>query len=142
MPDLASTVADVVETSARELARQRGIVIMAAPRTLVIANRASFRDYVRQRFLAEPVGVVIDCTAAEYIDSSGVALLFALAKDARRAGIGYCVSCLSADLRALVNLTRIDTVVPMTDALHEGILAASLGVPPGEIDTARSGDIT
>ena len=116
------------------LAREHGVLIVASPRTLVISTRGGFREHVRQQLISKPAGIVIDCARAEYIDSSGLALLFSLAKQARRAGIGYCVTRLAEDLHTLLRLTRIDSVVQTADTLRAGIQIASVAVTPGEID--------
>ena len=129
-----SEAEDRAELADFALAREHGVVIVASPRTLVISTRGSFGEHVRQLLISKPVGIVIDCARAEYIDSSGLALLFSLAKQARRAGIGYCVTRLAEDFHTLLHLTRIDSIVRTTDTLQAAISIASVAVAPGELD--------
>ncbi|HEY2854994.1 MAG TPA: STAS domain-containing protein [Gemmatimonadaceae bacterium] len=129
-----SETADCDEVADFALARQHGVVIVASPRTLVVSTRGGFREHVRQQLISKPTGIVVDCARAEYIDSSGLALLFSLAKQARRAGVGYCVARLADDLHTLLHVTRIDSVIQTADTLRAAILIASVTVAPGELD--------
>lgn len=125
------------ERADHAFARERGVLIVAAPRSLVAASRSGFGDHVRQQLVCKPVGIVIDCARSEYIDSSGLALLFTLAKEAARRGIGYRVARLDDDLRYLLSLTRIDCVIRIANTLHTAIIEASLRVEAGEPDVAK-----
>ena len=143
IPDLTLHQGGADERSEREeradraLALARGVIIASAPRSLIVGIRAGFRDHVREQLRRKPVGVVIDCVRSEYIDSSGLSLLFALGKEAKRGGIGYGVARLADDLRVLLNLTRIDTVIPIADTLQAAILEASIPVVAGEFDALK-----
>ena len=125
---------EAVELADRMLAMDRSVVIVAAPRSLTIANRGGFRDHVRQQLIRKPVGLVIDCAFSEHIDSSGLGLLFSFAKEARRDGIGYRVTRLAEDFRTLLSATRIDTVVQVAETLRVAILEASIAVDAGQLD--------
>jgi anti-anti-sigma factor len=114
------------ELAYRALAKARGVLIVAAPRSLVTGSRHGFREHVLQQLLCKPAGLVIDCARSEYIDSSGIALLFSMAKEAKRRGIGFRVGRLDENLRYLLNLTRIDSVISTSDSLRTAILEASV----------------
>lgn len=118
------------------LAKLRNVVVIPAPRALVVGSRGEFRDHVRQRLSEKPAGLVVDCARSEYIDSSGLGTLFSLAKEAKRLGVGYSIARLAEDLRLLLTLTRIDAVMCVADTLRTGIVVASEFVEPGEIDVA------
>jgi anti-anti-sigma factor len=121
----------------RALAVDRGVLIVAAPRSLVTGTRRGFRDHIRQQLNCKPVGIVIDCARSEYIDSSGLALLFSVAKEAKRRGIGFRVARLDEDLRYLLTLTRIDCVISISDSLRSAVLDASVRVEAGEPDISK-----
>jgi anti-anti-sigma factor len=120
------------EEAERALAVTRGVLVVSAPRSLIASTRQGFRDYVTQQLSTEPVGLVIDCARSEYIDSAGLAVLFGLAKEASRRGVGYRVARLDDNLRYLLNLTRMDCVIGVADTLRAAIVEASVRLVPAE----------
>lgn len=128
---------DDSELADRALALARGVLVVASPRSLIAGSLAGFGEHVRQRLIGNPVGIVIDCARSEYIDSSGLALLFSLAKEATRRGVGYRVARLDENLRYLLALTRIDHVISVSDTLRDAIAEASAANAPGAHDSAQ-----
>jgi anti-sigma B factor antagonist len=71
------------------------------------------------------VRLVLDLDAVMYIDSSGLGALVAAMKQARAAGGDIKVCALAGDVRAVLEMTRLDKVLPIHATRDEAVAAWS-----------------
>jgi anti-sigma B factor antagonist len=64
---------------------------------------------------------VIDCTQTGYIDSSGLGALVSLSKKVREQGGELRIAGLNEDLRALFELTKLDTLFHISPTAAEAL---------------------
>ncbi len=79
---------------------------------------------VRRRLLdavAQGANVLVDLSAASYIDSSGIACLVEALQKARSEGTDLCLVAISMQARRVLELARLDMVFP----IHDDIAAAT-----------------
>ena len=71
---------------------------------------------------SSPVGLVVDLDLVNYVDSSGVRMLFALARelDTRRRGLAFVLNDASPLCR-LFKVTGLDELVPRAPTLAEAL---------------------
>jgi anti-sigma B factor antagonist len=82
-------------------------------------------DVKRELVSAVPnsaAGLVVDVSDVGHLDSSGVAILFDLARALQRRLQGACVVAPPTALSSRVlRMTRLDWIVPMVDTVGEGV---------------------
>lgn len=79
---------------------------------LDIGNRQAFKEAVGEAMAQGVRLVIVDCTRATFIDSSGLGALVSLSKRLRDAGGDLRLCGLNPDLRSLFELTRLDAIFP------------------------------
>lgn len=81
-----------------------------------------------RELLLESVGraqdVVVDFTAVDYIDSSGVANLVEALQTANRQGTGFQLVCVSGQAMRVLQLARLEKVFAIHDDLEAAMVAA------------------
>jgi anti-sigma B factor antagonist len=77
---------------------------------LTVGNRQELKATVQAGLDAGARKFLLDCTATGYIDSSGLGALVTIAKRVREAGGQIRLASLNDDLRALFELTKLDTL--------------------------------
>lgn len=77
---------------------------------LTVGNRQELKATVQTGLDAGARKFLLDCTATGYIDSSGLGALVTIAKRVREAGGQIRLAGLNDDLRALFELTKLDTL--------------------------------
>jgi len=68
--------------------------------------------------LREPL--TLDFSGVTFIDSSGLAALVSLYKKAREAGVGFEISGIQDAVRLILELTGLDTILPISGQLSSG----------------------
>ncbi|MCY3699299.1 MAG: STAS domain-containing protein [Gemmatimonadetes bacterium] len=96
--------------------------LVAVGGQLTINNRGEFKERVLARLAGGDTDFVIDFTAADYIDSSGLGVLVSLSKHIRDAGGRLTLAGLNEDLQRLFALTRLDSLFEIAESR-----AAALG---------------
>jgi anti-sigma B factor antagonist len=129
---------DATAGADHELAREYNVTLVGAPPALIVGNRGEFKERVKKELERGPRGIVIDFSRTDYIDSSGLGVLFALGKEAKRLGVGYRLTGLNPDLRDLFALTKMDTVLRIAPTPRVAVLEASVCVPAGEMELPKS----
>jgi anti-sigma B factor antagonist len=74
-------------------------------------------------------GIVLDFTALDYMNSSGIGLLVTLLVRAKREGRQLSAFGLSAHYRQIFELTRLDEVISVHDDEDQAVAAAGTGAP-------------
>ena len=95
--------------------RQNGVVVVRADGQLIVGNRHELKDLVARRLAAADRRFVIDFTNTGYIDSSGLGALVTMSKQVREHGGELRIAGLNDDLRALFELTKLDTLFNIAD---------------------------
>ena len=96
--------------------RTRGNAEIARlPDRLVLANAAKVRSEIQDRIASGASRLVLDLAAVEFADSSGLSAILACVNSARRRGGELVLLAPMPRVRALIELTRLDDVVAVTD---------------------------
>ena len=83
-----------------------------------LANGPRLRDDILAVAVADVQGLVVDLTAVSYLDSSGVKVLFQLARDLRQHDQALLVTVpVCSPLRRVLKITRFHEVAPICDDL-------------------------
>lgn len=98
-----------------EFATRSGAEIARLPSTVVLANAAGVRSALEQRIAAGTTRLVLDLARVEFADSSGLTAILACITSARRRGGDVALLSPTPRVRALIELTRLDDVVTVTD---------------------------
>ena len=94
----------------------RGVAeIVRMPPTLVLANAAGVRSSIHERIATGSSRLVFDLARVEFADSSGLTAILACVNGARRQGGEVALLAPMPRVRALIELTRLDDVVMVTD---------------------------
>jgi len=104
-----------------------GVSVARMPARLALVNSAAVRRAMDEHIESVSSRLVVDLSGAEFVDSSGLAALLAVIKNARRRGGELVLASPRPRVLALIELTRLDDVVAIlptvTDAI--GRLAAA-----------------
>ena len=103
--------------------RQNGVVVVRAEGQLIVGNRHELKELVARRLEAGDRRFVIDFTNTGYIDSSGLGALVTMSKQAREQGGEVRIAGLNDDLRALFELTKLDTLFTISDTADQALAA-------------------
>jgi anti-anti-sigma factor len=85
-----------------------------------LANVERVRDAILRALTGDPALVVLDLAETTYLDSAAIAMLFRLSQRLghRRQDLSLVVPA-DSPVRAVLRLTRIDTVIPLYDTLDD-----------------------
>jgi anti-anti-sigma factor len=85
-----------------------------------LANVDEVRHAITTALSDDPAGVVLDLSDTAYLDSAAISMLFRLAQRLghRRQQLSLVVPK-DAPIRAVLELTRIDTVIALHDAVED-----------------------
>ncbi|HEX6089140.1 MAG TPA: STAS domain-containing protein [Gemmatimonadales bacterium] len=103
--------------------RQNGVVVVRADGQLIVGNRHELKDLVARRLAAADRRFVIDFANTGYIDSSGLGALVTMSKQVREHGGELRIAGLNDDLRALFELTKLDTLFTISDTAEQALAA-------------------
>jgi anti-anti-sigma factor len=109
-------------------ATPHNIEIVEVPFQLIVGNRQEFKADMLERFAAGK-DLILDFSGTVYLDSSGLGVLYAINKAGIKLGRRLAFCGLNGDLLTLFELTRMDTVLPLTDTLSSAL--AKLGADAG-----------
>lgn len=108
-----------------EISSQNGITIVEVAGQLIVGNRQALKDRILEELDGGARKFLIDFEETAYIDSSGLGVLVTLSKKIREKGGELRLANLNEDLRALFELTRLDTLFRIADSREEAL--ADLG---------------
>ena len=82
---------------------------------LIVGNRQLLKEQVLDQLERGDRKFILDFSKTDYIDSSGLGVLVTLSKKIREQGGQLSLVSLSEDLRALFELTKLDTLFVFSD---------------------------
>ena len=97
------------------------ITIVEVEGQLIVGNRQELKQRVLDECEAGARKVLVDFTRTGYIDSSGLGVLVSLAKRLREDGGELRLANLNDDLRTLFELTKLDTLFPISDSRERAL---------------------
>jgi anti-sigma B factor antagonist len=98
-----------------------GVAILKVEGQLIVGNRQELKGLVQEGLDQGERKFVIDCTQTGYIDSSGLGALVSLSRKVREQGGELRIAGLNDDLRALFELTKLDTLFHISPTADEAL---------------------
>ena len=98
-----------------------GVMIVRVEGQLVVGNRNELKEHLQGLLEKGERRFLIDFAQTGYIDSSGLGALVALARKVREEGGDLRLSGLNEDLRALFELTKLDTLFAISETPDQAL---------------------
>ena len=98
-----------------------GVAIVRIDGQLIVGNRQELKTLVQEGLDRGERRFLIDCGRTGYIDSSGLGALVTLSKKVRDLGGELRIAGLNEDLRALFELTKLDTLFHISPTAEEAL---------------------
>lgn len=98
-------------------------LVLAIQRQLITENRNGLKSRVLDALAAGQKRFVLDFTACEYVDSSGLGVLVAIKHACTRNHATLLIAALNKDLVTLFELTKCDTLFRIADSVELAIAA-------------------
>ncbi len=98
-----------------------GVAVLKVEGQLIVGNRQELKGLVQDGLDRGERKFVIDCTQTGYIDSSGLGALVSLSRKVREQGGELRIAGLNDDLRALFELTKLDTLFHISPTAAEAL---------------------
>ena len=95
--------------------------VLRLPVRLMLANAPALRAAMLAHVESGARRIVLDLSAVEFADSSGLSAVLACVTAIRRAGGDIVLAAPSPRVRALIELTRLDEVLDVRGTVHEAI---------------------
>lgn len=99
------------------------VTVVQVDGQLTVGNRHELKSAIQAALDAGARKIVLDCGRTDYIDSSGLGALVTISKRVREAGGQIRLAGLNDDLRALFELTKLETlfaIYPDGDRARDG----------------------
>ena len=109
--------------------RRDDTVVLRIPNVLIATNRDELKHRVLELTRQGERRFILDFVETSYIDSSGLGVLVSLTKAIRRFGAELWLANLNEDLRTLLELTKLDSVLPLLGDADDGDGSASRPAP-------------
>jgi anti-sigma B factor antagonist len=97
------------------------VTVIEADGQLTVGNRQELKNAVQAGLDAGARKFLLDCSRTGYIDSSGLGALVSISTRVREAGGELRLAGLNDDLRALFELTKLDTVFVILPTADEAL---------------------
>jgi anti-sigma B factor antagonist len=91
--------------------RRNDRLVVHVPNVLIAKNREDLKNRVVEEIDRGERRLLIDFSDTQYVDSSGLGLLVSLTKRLAAVGGELCLANLNEDLRTLLALSKLDTVL-------------------------------
>ncbi len=118
------------------LARQGGVRVAAIAGEIDLSNAADLRSALERAVASEDPGLVLDLSGASYLDSSGIKLVFDLARAlARRQQQLRVVVPEDSRLARTVMLVEMRSAVPVDQTTGDAVTAIGAELGPRSADT-------
>ena len=98
-----------------------GVTVVAVDGQLIVGNRQELKNLVQDALEAGERKFLIDFSGTAYIDSSGLGALVSISKKIREHGGELRLAELNEDLRALFELTKLDTLFAIAESRTEAL---------------------
>lgn len=99
----------------RDVRWESGQVVIAVEGDIDLRRAKAFQDHLLAVLDREPRRIVVDLSGVPYMDSSGVASLVKLLSRCRRQDVELHLVRLTARVRSIFEITRLDTVFEIFD---------------------------
>jgi anti-sigma B factor antagonist len=99
----------------------RDVLVVTVEGQLIVANRQELKQVILDALEGGARRFVIDFSPTAYIDSSGLGALVSINKKVRETGGELRLAGLNEDLRALFELTKLDTLFQITDTATQAV---------------------
>ena len=128
------------------IARNGSTTIIRLPQTLVIANRQELKQLILDAVADGDRQFVLDLRDTAYVDSSGLGALVAVRKRVTEQGGEMWLANVNADLRQLLALTRLDSLLPLLNERDDDDGGAERAAPrlprtPGPLSGSGEADV-
>ncbi len=100
---------------------QGDVTVIRVDGQLTVGNRQELKSLVQAGLDAGARKFLLDCAATGYIDSSGLGALVTISRRVREAGGQIRLAGLNDDLRALFELTKLDTLFAIFPGTAEAL---------------------
>ena len=100
-----------------------GVAILRIEGQLIVGNRQELKTLVQEGLDRGDRKFLIDCSATGYIDSSGLGALVTLSKKVREVQGELRIAGLNDDLRALFELTKLDSLFLISPTAEDALAA-------------------
>ena len=105
-----------------------GVTVALPAGRLDFGAAAAFQQQLEAAVAAKPRGLVVDCSALDYVSSAGLRVFLVAARAAKAAGVGFAVSDLKPAVKEVFDLTGFGNVITLcadratavTSATHAG----------------------
>ncbi len=98
-----------------------GVTVIAVDGQLIVGNRQELKNLVQDALEEGDRKFLIDFAGTAYIDSSGLGALVSISKKIREHGGELRLAELNEDLRALFELTKLDTLFAIAESRAEAL---------------------
>jgi len=95
--------------------RHGDTLVVGVPGSLIVQNRQELKQLVWDELENGAKNFLIDFSRTGYIDSAGLGALVSLRKKVREQGGELRLANLNDDLKQLLRLTKVDTLLPRDD---------------------------
>lgn len=100
-----------------------GVAVLRIEGQLIVGNRQELKTLVQEGLDRGERKFLIDCSHTAYIDSSGLGALVSLSKKVREVNGELRIAGLNEDLRSLFELTKLDTLFPISPTAEDALAA-------------------
>ena len=96
-----------------------GVAVLRLVGKLNIVSASTLRDFVRVAIAEDQIWLTVDMTRVDFLDSSGLGALINGLKSARLAGGDLRIIGPNEQVRLVLNLTNLDTLLVTVDRAEE-----------------------
>lgn len=116
-----------------EFSERDDVVVARLSGEVDLSNASEVGDQMTAAVPNSALGLVLDLTATEYLDSSGVHLVFELAERlGRRQQRLHVVVPAGASIRRVLRIVELDDTVPVVGSVDEAVALTRGGGDPGD----------
>ncbi len=106
-----------------EIRVKDGAVVVTPEGDIDLSRSPGLRTTLREAQAKKPTRLVVDLSAVDYMDSSGVATLVEALQIARRSNTKMILCGLKERVRSIFEIARLDTVFTITDSCDAAMSA-------------------
>jgi anti-sigma B factor antagonist len=110
-------------------AADNGATVVRPHGRLNMVTAASLKEVVTDAVAEGSISFVIDLSAVEFMDSSGLGALVSGLKTARRAGGDLRIASATEQVGMVLKLTNLDRVLTMYDSVADALAASDQPAP-------------
>ena len=100
-----------------------GVSVARSHGRLDFGASAEFQKALEAAVAAKPKGLVVECSALEYVSSAGLRAFLVGARGAKGAGIRIAICCLTPSVREVFQVSGFDRLMPVVATLAEAMSA-------------------